>query len=193
VPVSPAIASAHADPAARDLALWLNGIGDAAAAARVREHIAASLLGAEADLAGPVGERNLYALHPRGRVLLLARTRNGLIEQLGVALASGNEPVVAAVEGLQAMLPDLPESVANRIRWSADWTREAAYAGALIEGDDREVAAALAALADLPGPIVLPQAAHNGFRPDWLVEEVSTSINTTAAGGDASLMVLPIS
>jgi RHH-type proline utilization regulon transcriptional repressor/proline dehydrogenase/delta 1-pyrroline-5-carboxylate dehydrogenase len=182
VPVSPAIASAHADPAARDLALWLNGIGDAAAAARVREHIAASLLGAEADLAGPVGERNLYALHPRGRVLLLARTRNGLIEQLGVALASGNEPVVAAVEGLQAMLPDLPESVANRIRWSADWTREAAYAGALIEGDDREVAAALAALADLPGPIVLPQAAHNGFRPDWLVEEVSTSINTTAAG-----------
>jgi RHH-type proline utilization regulon transcriptional repressor/proline dehydrogenase/delta 1-pyrroline-5-carboxylate dehydrogenase len=28
------------------------------------------------------------------------------------------------------------------------------------------------------------------YRAEWLVEEVSTSINTTAAGGNASLMTL---
>ena len=40
------------------------------------------------------------------------------------------------------------------------------------------------------GPIVLPQAASAGYRAEWLVEEVSTSINTTAAGGNASLMAM---
>jgi RHH-type proline utilization regulon transcriptional repressor/proline dehydrogenase/delta 1-pyrroline-5-carboxylate dehydrogenase len=63
----------------------------------------------------------------------------------------------------------------------------------LIEGGRDAVGAALRALAELPGPIVLPQAGSAGYRLDWLVEEVSTSINTTAAGGNASLMVLPVS
>ena len=44
-------------------------------------------------------------------------------------------------------------------------------------------------IARLPGPIVLTQA-NAPYRLDWLVEEVSTSINTTAAGGNASLMTL---
>ena len=44
-------------------------------------------------------------------------------------------------------------------------------------------------LAALPGPIVLTQAGPD-YRLDWLVEEVSTSINTTAAGGNASLMAM---
>lgn len=183
------LVSDHADPAARDLALWLEEAGDAPAAARVRAAIAASPVGAEAELAGPVGERNLYALHPRGRVLLLPQTRDGLVEQLGVALAAGNDPVVAA-DGLDAMLASLPASIAHRVHRSADWQADGSYAGALIEGDGPQVAAALAALAELPGPIVLPQVASTGYRLDWLVEEVSTSINTTAAGGNASLMAV---
>lgn len=50
----------------------------------------------------------------------------------------------------------------------------------------------------LPGPLVLTQAASTeelANNPDayclnWLLEEVSTSINTTAAGGNASLMAI---
>ena len=64
------------------------------------------------------------------------------------------------------------------------------YSGALIEGDAARVAAANQAIAALPGPIVLTQAGASGYRLDWLVEEVSTSINTTAAGGNASLMAM---
>jgi len=49
---------------------------------------------------------------------------------------------------------------------------------------------------DAPGPLVLVQAASGeelARNPDayclnWLLEEVSTSINTAAAGGNASLM-----
>ncbi|WP_298674597.1 L-glutamate gamma-semialdehyde dehydrogenase, partial [uncultured Sphingomonas sp.] len=186
-PVPPRLASNVADPAARDLALWLEETGDLDAAVRVREAISASLVGGEVELAGPVGERNLYALHPRGRVLLLPETRDGLIAQLGTALASGNDVVIA---GAAPQLAGLPAGVAQRIQWVADWAQAGPFAGALIEGDAARVRDALAGLAALPGPIVLPQTAANGYRLDWLVEEVSTSINTTAAGGNASLMAM---
>lgn len=179
-----------ADPAARDLAMWLEERGETAAAEQVREAIAASMLGAEVELAGPVGERNVYALHPRGRVLALPATRDGLFEQLGVALAAGNEVVVGDTAGVRDALAALPDTVRARVRVSDDWQREPAFAGALIDGDAERVRAALAVLSALPGPIVLPQAASAGYRLDWLVEEVSTSINTTAAGGNASLMSL---
>ena len=51
-------------------------------------------------------------------------------------------------------------------------------------------------IAALPGPLVLVQAAttealsgeSQPYTLDWLVEEVSVSVNTTAAGGNASLM-----
>ena len=189
-PLPPPLASDAADPAARDLARWLEEAGDAAGAERVREAIRGALLGGATELAGPVGERNLYALHPRGRILLSAQTRDGLIEQLAVTLAAGNEAVVATGAQLRDGFGDLPDTVAHRIRWADDWRGDGPFAGALIEGDDAAVRAALRALADLPGPIVLPQAASAGYRPEWLVEEVSTSINTTAAGGNASLMAM---
>lgn len=186
----PAVVSDHADPAARDLALWLEDRGERALATRVRDAIATSMLGAATELAGPVGERNLYALHPRGRVLLLPQTRDGLIEQVGAALACGNDAVVGDAGSLATALAALPPSVTARVRIADDWRRAPAFAGALIEGEAAHVSAALAALAELPGPIVLPQAGCAGYRLDWLVEEVSTSINTTAAGGNASLMAI---
>jgi RHH-type proline utilization regulon transcriptional repressor/proline dehydrogenase/delta 1-pyrroline-5-carboxylate dehydrogenase len=180
--VPPGIASVAADPAARDLAVWLNGEGEVA-----RDAAARSLLGAQVELPGPVGERNLYGLHPRGRILLLPQTRSGLIEQLAAALATGNQVVVGNID-LRKELTGLPQRVADRVDWAGDWTARGPFSGALIEGGADVRREALAKLAELPGPIVLPQAGTP--RLDWLVEEVSTSINTTAAGGNASLMAM---
>lgn len=176
------LASAALDPALRDLALWLGEDGAQAQAAG-----AASLLGVQVELAGPVGERNLYTLHPRGRILLLPQTRDGLIAQLCAVLATGNDAVIGGV-ALRETLAGLPERVAQRIAWRSDWREAGPYAGALIEGDGPVRLAALADIAALPGPIVLAQTGTP--RLDWLVEEVSTSINTTAAGGNASLMAV---
>jgi RHH-type proline utilization regulon transcriptional repressor/proline dehydrogenase/delta 1-pyrroline-5-carboxylate dehydrogenase len=176
------LASSASDPALRDFALWL-GEGGAAA----RDAGEASLLGAQVELPGPVGETNLYTIHPRGRVLLLAQTREGLIAQLCAVLATGNRAVIGNA-ALRAELNGAPERVLQRIDWVADWRSAGPYSGALIEGDATARLAALDEIAALRGPIVLAQAGTP--RLDWLVEEVSTSINTTAAGGNASLMAM---
>ncbi|MES2337067.1 MAG: trifunctional transcriptional regulator/proline dehydrogenase/L-glutamate gamma-semialdehyde dehydrogenase [Pseudomonadota bacterium] len=179
----PRIDGGTANPVALAFATWLESQGEVASAERAR----ATPLGATRELAGPVGERNLYALHPRGRILLLPETRAGLLEQIAAGLASGNDMVVGDAQILKIALPS---AVASRIRIVADWTSEGPYAGALIEGDADRVRTLHQRIAALPGPIVLTQGSSAGYRLDWLVEEVSTSINTTAAGGNASLMAI---
>jgi RHH-type proline utilization regulon transcriptional repressor/proline dehydrogenase/delta 1-pyrroline-5-carboxylate dehydrogenase len=183
----PQLSSTGIDPAVRDFALWLDEQGEDAAANAARTLASNSLLAAELDLPGPVGERNLYGLHPRGRILLLPETRAGLLAQLAAGLATGNQLVVDAPAALRL---DLPAALASRVRWVDGWAQEGPFGGALIEGDADRVRDRQQAIAALPGPIVLTQAGAADYRLDWLVEEVSTSINTTAAGGNASLMAM---
>ncbi len=197
-PVPPRHSSVHTDPALTDFARWLGQRGRNRLAQDARETGAVSALGLVTELPGPVGERNIYALHPRGRVLLVPRSEAGLYRQLTAALATGNRVSIDAASGLQASLSDLPASVAARIGWSQDWAKDAPFAGALIEGEGDAVVEIAKRIAALPGPLVLVQAATTeelgasaeAYCLNWLLEEVSTSINTTAAGGNASLMAI---
>ena len=195
-PVPPSHSSVRIDPALRDFATWLGQRGHNDEADAARELGSLSALGLVKELPGPVGERNVYSLHPRGRVLLVPQTPKGLFRQLAAALAAGNEVVVDQASGLS--LAGLPPSVAARVAWSAEWEKDGPYAGALIEGDAARVRAANRRIAALGGPLVLVQAAGSealaadpqAYCLNWLVEEVSTSINTAAAGGNASLMTI---
>ncbi|MBV2143163.1 trifunctional transcriptional regulator/proline dehydrogenase/L-glutamate gamma-semialdehyde dehydrogenase [Falsochrobactrum sp. TDYN1] len=197
-PVPPRLNSVHSDAALKDFAKWLGqrGMNDLAQAAR--ETGSACALGLDIELPGPVGERNLYALHPRGRILLAPQTETGLYRQLTAALATGNTAVIDETSGLRNVLKDLPASVAARTLWTKDWQADAPFAGALVEGEGEHLIKVNKKLAELPGPLVLTQAASSeqlAIAPDayclnWLLEEVSTSINTTAAGGNASLMAI---
>ena len=179
-----------------DFANWLEAKGDEAAAEVARLSAKLSSLGFETELAGPVGERNLYALHPRGHVLLAPLTAQGLFRQLAAALATGNAVAIDKETGLEAQLNGMPSSMAAHITWSDDWAKSGPYAGALVEGDAERVRAVNARIAELPGPLVLVQAAtsevlqrtNQPYNLNWLLEEVSVSVNTTAAGGNASLM-----
>ncbi len=184
------------DQAAVDLARWLDENGQSVAAEAARQAAALSGLGFETELAGPVGERNVYALHPRGKVLLIPATEQGLYRQLAAALATGNSVVIDNASGLEKSIYGLPATVTSRITWADSWEKSAPFAGALIEGDAERVVAINKKIAALPGPLVLVQAATTEaldretqpYNLDWLVEEVSVSVNTTAAGGNASLM-----
>ncbi len=197
-PVPPQLSSVHRDAALGDFARWLEDRQQAQAAELARTIGGASALGLELQLPGPVGEQNLYALHPRGRILLVPQTEAGLYQQLAAALATGNTAVVDISNSVLAnLLHALPSSVAARLQRTKDWKADAPFAGALIEGEGEFLTETLQRLAALPGPLVLAQAAASNAmaKPDayclnWLLEEVSTSINTAAAGGNASLMTI---
>ncbi len=195
-PVPPQHSSVHIDIAVTDFAVWLSAKGRNDDAEAARELGSLSAVGLEKELVGPVGERNLYALHPRGQVLLAPETERGLYRQIAAALATGNQIVIDNGSGLRTALKDLPGTVAARVAWSSDWNADGPYAAALVEGAADRVRTVNQAIAKLDGPLVLVQSASTAeiesdveaYSLNWLVEEVSTSINTAAAGGNASLM-----
>ncbi len=197
-PVPPMHSSVRTDPGLRDFATWLGQRGHNDDADAARELGALSALGLVKELPGPVGERNVYSLHPRGRVLLVPQTARGLFRQMAATLAAGNDVVVDAQSGLSDLLQSLPPSVAARVSTREDWELDGPVFGALVEGNAARVRAVNMAVAALGGPLVLVQSATTAelvadaeaYCLNWLLEEVSTSINTAAAGGNASLMTI---
>ncbi|MFG1299462.1 trifunctional transcriptional regulator/proline dehydrogenase/L-glutamate gamma-semialdehyde dehydrogenase [Xanthobacter sp. V3C-3] len=197
-PLPPGAGTGRADPALAAFAEWLDARGLSAEAGAARACAARSALGHRQELAGPVGERNLYALHPRGRILLVPATPAGLLRQLAAALATGNTVVIDTACGIAGALDGLPDAVARRVAWSSDWAADGPFAGALLEGDAQAIRVLNRRIAALPGPLVPVQAATSAALasdPDayalpLLLEEVSLSTNTAAAGGNASLMAI---
>jgi RHH-type proline utilization regulon transcriptional repressor/proline dehydrogenase/delta 1-pyrroline-5-carboxylate dehydrogenase len=197
-PIPPQHSSVHTDPALLEYAAWLSGKGLKAEAGAARDIASHSALGLDVELAGPVGERNLYALHPRGRILLAPVTEAGLHRQVAAALATGNQLVIDAASGLQGSLSGLPAAAAARVSWTSNWEGDGPFSGALVEGEAERVLAVNRRIAQLPGPLVLVQSATtaelaadpHAYCLNWLLEEVSTSVNTAAAGGNASLMTI---
>ncbi|MGE4411850.1 MAG: aldehyde dehydrogenase family protein, partial [Sphingobium sp.] len=183
---------APANPALSDFTVWLEAQGEAEMANVARAIGTASPLGIERELPGPVGERNLHALHPRGTVLLRPMTPHGLFHQIAVALATGNRMTIEADDRLTTRIEDMPERVRQHIDAGGD-----GVSVALVEGKGTEILSLLRNVADRPGAIIPVHAAAPeqmlspaAYCTDWLVEEVSTSINTTAAGGNASLIAM---
>ncbi len=138
-----------------------------------------------ARLPGPVGESNLYRTAPRGEVLLLPQTREGLSRMLDAVAATRNVPVIDAKAVGAAAVREL----APLARLSPGLAHERGVDGVLVEGDAARVAEIAEAVAGLAGKIIPVQSANEVNR-DMLVREISVSINTAAAGGNASLMAL---
>ncbi|MGV1895363.1 trifunctional transcriptional regulator/proline dehydrogenase/L-glutamate gamma-semialdehyde dehydrogenase [Agrobacterium vitis] len=202
-PVPPQHSSVHVDPGLLDFAKWLDEQGETAAAEAARNLGSLSAVGLVQDLPGPVGERNLYALHPRGTILLLPRTRQGLYRQVASALATGNSMVIDASAVRHEALVGLPDGVLARVHFvqASGWAEAGPFAGALLEGEGEQIIEQAKAIAALSGPLVLIQVASSdklakkigvddAYCLNWLVEEVSVSTNTAAAGGNASLMAI---
>ena len=194
-----------ARPTARDcdaaliaFADWLDAAGHAAEAETSRQCGRETRLGAQIDLPGPVGERNLYTLRPKGMVLLVPTTFRGLALQIAAVLATGNDAIVDPASGLQEGLAGLPHLVARRLEIDAGWASVEAIDAALVEGEAPRILEVRQRLARREGRIVGVHAISSAqvasgtteWCLDWLLEEVTVSIDTTAAGGNASLMAL---
>ena len=177
----------------RALIDWLADTGRSAAAERCIGMASRSPLGARIELPGPVGERNLYLLHRRGRIAIEATSQTGLFAAIGSALATGNDVVIA--ETARPILAGWPQDLARHMTFAADPFAEGGLAGALLEGEGEAVANAARRLAARSGPILRFQALSEArllsgedFNPADLVEERVVSTNIAAAGGNASLM-----
>ncbi|WP_062226351.1 trifunctional transcriptional regulator/proline dehydrogenase/L-glutamate gamma-semialdehyde dehydrogenase [Aureimonas frigidaquae] len=184
-----------APPAFAAFANWLVQIGQASAADTVRAAAETSPLGYRADLPGPVGERNSYEIQPRGMVLLLGETERGLAVQMGAALAAGNRVAVPARDMTRFALDRLPAELRPVVL--KDGAIPAQVTAVLIEGSAERVAHIQRRLSDKDGGLAIvqaltPQEIASGASYDleWLVEERSISVNTAAAGGNASLMAI---
>ncbi len=169
---------------------WLRARGHLAEAETCAGYIARSPSGARIELAGPVGERNIYALRARGRIAALAAGQSALLVQVGAILATGNTALVASGAAI-SVFDRLPQEAAARIIAIDDPLAASGLAGVLFEGPADDMRAAALALAARAGPIVPMQAVvapGDEYELAWLVDERSIAANTAAAGGDAGLM-----
>jgi RHH-type proline utilization regulon transcriptional repressor/proline dehydrogenase/delta 1-pyrroline-5-carboxylate dehydrogenase len=116
----------------------------------------------ERDLVGPVGERNSYRLRPKGTILCVAHDPADLQAQLEAVRVTGNRATMEVDD------PHL--------------------SAALFAGEEAELKALVQRLAERDGSIVPVYCAP--YTLDFLFDEISLSINTAAAGGNASLMAI---
>ncbi len=95
-----------------------------------------------------------------------------------------------------ALVGSLPGDLKDRVHLTKDWHAELDLAAILFEGDADALISVQKQAADRDGPLVGVQgvspaglaSGREDYCLDWLVEEQSISINTAAAGGNASLM-----
>ena len=177
----------------RAYADWLAEAGHAAEAERCLGLLARSPLGARVELPGPVGERNLYLLRPRGRVAAVSADAEGLRLQVGAILATGNVAVLEQAAAAKA-LAGVPAEVAARIVTVASWREAQGLRALLFDGTDESLLALARQVAEQDGPILSIEVARAPERDDYeltrLLEECTVSTNTAAAGGNASLMTI---
>ncbi len=150
---------------------------------------AASLEYGPVDLPGPTGEGNALSLGPRGRVLCLGPSEDALLAQVVQALAAGNAVLAVAPranailkpltgKGLPLAALDGQVAPLDLIDLDADLVASTA--------DDTTLRSIRQALAQKSGPIV--PLVTEAIYPVAYAHERSVCVDTTAAGGNASLL-----
>jgi RHH-type proline utilization regulon transcriptional repressor/proline dehydrogenase/delta 1-pyrroline-5-carboxylate dehydrogenase len=152
-----------------------------AMAQRCHSLLTRSPLGHAVELPGPVGERNAYALLPRGAAHCIAVEGDELLVQVAAVLATGNRAVVTESA---ALFEGLPQQVREQI------VVDGAADVILFAGAGDQLIRLAQQTAEQAGPIVPIHVADGGgnYPLDMLLTERSLSTNTAAAGGNASLM-----
>ncbi|MYM85860.1 trifunctional transcriptional regulator/proline dehydrogenase/L-glutamate gamma-semialdehyde dehydrogenase [Rugamonas sp. FT82W] len=180
----------QATPGLDALTVWSKMHGHERVANLAEQYSRTTMLGSLTVLPGPTGERNTLALVARGCVLCAAGTQAGLLNQIAAALATGNIALVTA-ESSKLLPADLPAVVKDRIQviGSLD-SFNGDFQIALVE--TMLVGGLRASLAARSGALVgLIDTNEDGAIPLWrLLAERALCVNTTAAGGNASLMTL---
>jgi len=148
--------------------------------------------GAVAVLPGPTGERNVYSITARQGVLCLAAGAADRLVQLAAVLAVGSRAIWPASS--RALLQSLPQEVQANVAVASEWgAPEVAYDSVLLHGSLEELSTVQQVLSRRAGPVVAVERLEPGDMAvplERLVIERALSVNTAAAGGNASLMTI---
>ncbi|PMQ17678.1 trifunctional transcriptional regulator/proline dehydrogenase/L-glutamate gamma-semialdehyde dehydrogenase [Janthinobacterium sp. AD80] len=182
----------QAAPALDALTVWAKMHGHDKVMHLAQEYTRTTLLGSTTVLPGPTGERNTLSFAARGTILCAAATTGVLMNQLAAVLATGNQALVLAQS--PALIPgDLPAALKDRIQvvTSLESVKHDFQIAMIEPVLDSQLKPLLAAREGaLVGTI---ETTEEGVIPLWrLVAERALCVNTTAAGGNASLMMLSV-
>ncbi len=178
----------------RALQAWASSNQLAELAGTCEQFASQSQSGVTRLLAGPTGERNSYTILPREHVLGLAETEADLLVQLAATLAVGSHAVWVENELGKALRNRLPKDVQSKIRLVAEWNKDdIAFDAVIHHGDSDQLRGVCQQIAKRAGAIVGVQGFSQGesnIALERLVIERALSVNTAAAGGNASLMTI---
>jgi RHH-type proline utilization regulon transcriptional repressor/proline dehydrogenase/delta 1-pyrroline-5-carboxylate dehydrogenase len=150
-------------------------------------------VGLELALPGPTGERNTYGVLGREALLCLGEAERDLLSEIAVAFAIGARAVVPAAHA-RGLLPRLPAAAREAIEAVEDWRdAKVCFDAVLHHGTAESLREAAAAVAARAGPIVGVHAfapGEDAMPFERLMVERVVSVNTTAAGGNATLMTV---
>ncbi|MFG0505954.1 trifunctional transcriptional regulator/proline dehydrogenase/L-glutamate gamma-semialdehyde dehydrogenase [Pseudomonas putida] len=145
-------------------------------------------------LPGPTGERNSYTILPREHVLCLADNETDLLAQLAAVLAVGSSAVWVDGEPGKALRARLPRELQAKVKLVADWNKdEVAFDAVIHHGDSDQLRGVCQQVAKRAEAIVGVHGLSSGDHQialERLVIERAVSVNTAAAGGNASLMTI---
>ncbi|MBA5704756.1 trifunctional transcriptional regulator/proline dehydrogenase/L-glutamate gamma-semialdehyde dehydrogenase [Pantoea agglomerans] len=143
-------------------------------------------------LPGPTGERNTFSLLPRDQVLCLADNEQDALIQLAAVTSVGSKALWQDDELHRALLSSLPDAVKARITLARD-PLAAEFDAVIYHGDADQLRTLCEQIAAREGAIVSVQGFARGetnLLLERLLIERSLSVNTAAAGGNASLMTI---
>lgn len=189
------IKPAQAMPVVRHAALdaleqWATQAGrERVANACRRTRVACANLG-PVELAGPTGEKNLYQPTPRHRVLCVASQEDDLLVQLAGILAVGTEALWP--QAMAAVASRLPAEVRAHIRME-ETGKVQDFGIVMLHGGVDQLITLQKQMAHRSGPVIPVERLAPGedaIPLERLLTEKAVSINTAAAGGNASLMTM---
>ncbi|UIL53927.1 MULTISPECIES: trifunctional transcriptional regulator/proline dehydrogenase/L-glutamate gamma-semialdehyde dehydrogenase [Pantoea] len=143
-------------------------------------------------LPGPTGERNTFSLLPRDQVLCLADNEQDALVQLAAVTSVGSKALWQDDELHRRLLASLPDAVKARITLARD-PLSAEFDAVIYHGDADQLRTLCEQIAAREGAIVSVQGFARGetnLLLERLLIERSLSVNTAAAGGNASLMTI---
>ncbi|WP_342606535.1 trifunctional transcriptional regulator/proline dehydrogenase/L-glutamate gamma-semialdehyde dehydrogenase [Pantoea agglomerans] len=143
-------------------------------------------------LPGPTGERNTFSLLPRDQVLCLADNEQDALIQLAAVTSVGSKALWQDDELHRALLASLPDAVKARVTLARD-PLAAEFDAVIYHGDADQLRTLCEQIAAREGAIVSVQGFARGetnLLLERLLIERSLSVNTAAAGGNASLMTI---